>query len=547
MSFNKFLNKKIEKTCDEMINYGLASMENRDSKDYFFNKSDLDKMEHFKSLTDSYKLCNKTYYYFNSTTKLWGEEMTEDSVINRICDHSRYILEPEETYVRQLLVDIYMGLSTKKENKKITTEEQEKLEQIKQALNDFNEFINRTIKDHQKAKFAKSVLNFFHHKIMDSEFMNKININNPHLLPLKYSNLNLKTLKMEDRTAKQYFTKALDFIDLNDCSKEDEAYKTVDSFFSDIATGYEPKKEYLRKIMGYFLSGNVSNGRTFYIFYGEGRNGKSALFEILAEVMGHYIKAVESSIIIKKGVKNAGQASPEIEVLDYGLRLALLSETDESDKLNETLIKNISGYDCISYRPLYGKPKNFKSEAKLCMLTNNKPYFKLSQSMVDRLRFIEFKSRFVQSHENEELPKGHYKQNSDLVNELKTIYRQYVLYWCALGAQQFFKDEHMNIPDDKVLELENRSYINEMDSYKRFVDECLVEDTESKTSATVVNEAYKKFCSDEGIPPIKPSKLKDLLMKQFNKTKASSMVYIGFKIKIEGATETNYKNGGLDD
>jgi P4 family phage/plasmid primase-like protien len=530
-----------------MINYSLSSMENRNGNDYFFNKSDLDKMEHFKILTDSYKLCNKIYYYYNSFTKLWGEEMTEDSVINRICDHSRLILEPEETYVRQLLVDIYMGLATKKETKKITTEEEEKFTEIKQALKDFNDFINKTIKEHQKAKFAKSVLNFFHHKIIDSEFMNKININNPHLLPLKYSNLNLKTLKMEERTAKQYFTKALDFIDLNDCSKEDEAYKTVDKFFSDIASGYEPKKEYLRKIMGYFLSGNVSNGRTFYIFYGEGRNGKSALFEILAEVMGHYIKAVESSIIIKKGVKNAGQASPEIEVLDYGLRLALLSETDEGEKLNETLIKNISGYDCISYRPLYGKPKNFKSEAKLCMLTNNKPYFKLSQSMVDRLRFIEFKSRFVQCSEGVELPQGQYKQDSELVNELKTTYRQYVLYWCALGAQQFFKDEHMNIPNDKVLELENRSYINEMDSYKRFVDECLVEDIDGKTSATVVNEAYKKFCSDEGIPPIKPSKLKELLMKQFNKTKASSMLYIGFKIKVEESQETNYKHGGLDD
>jgi phage/plasmid-associated DNA primase len=90
---------------------------------------------------------------------------------------------------------------------------------------------------------------------------------------------------------------------------------------------------------------------------------------------------------------------PEMEVLDYGLRLALLSETNEGDTLNEVLIKNITGYDNISYRPLYGKQKQLKAEAKLCMLTNNKPYFKLSTSMIDRLRFIDFKSRFLNDHE----------------------------------------------------------------------------------------------------------------------------------------------------
>ena len=29
------------------------------------------------------------------------------------------------------------------------------------------------------------------------------------------------------------------------------------------------------------------------------------------------------------------------------------------------------------------------------MLTNNKPHFNLSTSMIDRLRFIDFKSRFL--------------------------------------------------------------------------------------------------------------------------------------------------------
>jgi P4 family phage/plasmid primase-like protien len=543
MSFNKYLTNKKFETAQTFIH----ELGNRNAEDYFFNKSDLDKMAHFKDLTDNYKLCNKTYYYFNPGNKLWVEEKTEDSVINRICDYTRIILEPEQKFVNALLTNKLLSL-TKKDKDDLSKNEKDEIDSVKSALQDFTKFINKEIKEHMKAKFAKSVLNFFHHQIIDPDFMEKININNHHLLPLKYANLDLTTLTMKERVKQQYFTQCLDFFDLNDLTTNDDTYKIVDKFFLDIATGHEAKKIYLQKIMGYFLSGNVDMGRTFYIFYGEGRNGKSAVFEILSSVMMHYVKSIEASIIIKRGKKNAGQASPELEVLDYGLRLALLSETDEGEQLNESLIKSISGHDPITYRPLYGKNKNFYCEAKLCMLTNNKPYFKLSQSMIDRLRFLEFKSRFVSCTEEEakNLPAGQYRQDTQLVQDLKTNYRPYVLLWCAMGAQRFFQEQHMNIPNDEVLKKENLSYINEMDSVKRFVDECLIVEDEGQALCSKVNEAYKKFCNDEKIPAIKPSDLKKILLKQFGKTKASDMKYVGCSIKPEPIIDEPMKKYDLD-
>lgn len=536
MSYNNFLNNKTDKTCDGMSLFSISDLQNRNSCDYFFNKSDLDKMEHFKFLTDRYKLCNKIYYFYNDSSNLWKEEQTEDSVISRICDFTREILEPEKKFVTNLLLKKLDEFVLKKSNGSMTTDESAKFEELKESLKEWNKFIDRTIKDHQKTKFAKSVLNFFHHKIIDQEFMNKININNHHLLPLKSNNLNLMTGKMEDRNKNQFFTKALNFFDINHISKSDEGYKIVDNFFLDICSGSEVKKQYLQKILGYFLSGNVTLGRTFYIFYGDGKNGKSAIMEIVGEIFSHYCKAMEASIIIKKGMKNSGQASPEIEVLDYGLRLALLSETSEGDVLNEVLIKQISGYDPISYRALYGKQKDFRSEAKLCMLTNNKPYFKLSSSMVDRIRFLDFKSRFGYEEpqldsEGNKTNKYYYKANPELVVQLKTIYKEFVLAWMVEGSKNFFKEGHMNVPDDEDLIKENMSYINEMDSFKRFSDECLSINPAEKVLTSVVNERYKKFCIDEGIPPIKTSQLKQLLLKQFITKKDSNNYFYGFKMK----------------
>jgi P4 family phage/plasmid primase-like protien len=536
MSFNNFLNNKTDRTCDTTGSYYFTDLQNRDSCDYFFNKSDLDKMGHFKILTDRYKLCNKTYFYYNEGSNLWKEEQTEDSVISRICEYTSIILEPEKKFVTELLLKLVAEYTLKKNAGTMTTDESGKFEALKESVKEWNKFIDRTIKDHQKTKFAKSVLNFFHHKIIDQEFMSKININNHHLLPLRSHNLNLMTGKMEDRNKKQYFTKALDFININHISTSDEGYKIVDDFFLDICTGSEIKKRYLQKILGYFLSGNVTLGRTFYIFYGDGKNGKSAIMEIVGEIFSHYCKAMEASIIVKKGMKNAGQASPEIEVLDYGLRLALLSETNEGDVLNEVLIKQISGYDPISYRALYGKQKDFRSEAKLCMLTNNKPYFKLSSSMVDRIRFLDFKSRFGYEepkldNQGNKIDKNYYKANPELVVQLKTIYKEYVLAWMVEGAKNFFSEGHMNVPDDEELIKENMSYINEMDSFKRFTDECLTIDSTEKVLTSVVNDRYKKFCVDEGIPPIKTSQLKQLLLKQFITKKDSNNYFYGFKMK----------------
>jgi len=119
----------------------------------------------------------------------------------------------------------------------------------------------------------------------------------------------------------------------------------------------------------------------------------------------------------------------------------------------------------------------------------------------------------------------------DLVQNLKTIYKSYVLYWMVSGAKRVFIDNHMNIPDDKVLQLENMSYIKEMDTYKRFIDECCIIDDKGKELSSQIQESYKKFCNEEGIPPVKPSKLKELLLKQFKMNKISKDYYHGLRLR----------------
>ena len=52
-----------------------------------------------------------------------------------------------------------------------------------------------------------------------------------------------------------------------------------------------------------------------------------------------------------------------------------------------------------------------------------------------------------------------------------------------------------------------------------------------KELSSQIQESYKKFCNEECIPPVKPSKLKELLLKQFKMNKISREYYHGLKLK----------------
>ena len=531
MSFNILLNNK-SPTDDD-----TSQLNNRNSGDWFFNKSDLRKMEHYRVVMDKFRLCNKLYYYYNESSKLWVELKTDDKITTHICEYADTILTQEKNYINDLII-----------NKIKNNNDPEQIAELKKHHKEFNKFIEKEIKTHMKQKFASSVIKFLNEKITDEQFKDTININNPELLPLKNCNINLRTGQKLERVKENKFTYALDFnSDLIPNNINSDEYKRVDKFFLDICSGNENKKIYLQKILGCCITGEVALARCFFIFYGNGKNGKSAVIELLQEIMGcHFIQTVESSIIVKRATKGAGAASPEMVSLDYGSRLCVLSETEQGAKLNEELIKNITGGDNISYRALYGVNKQIKSEAKLLMLTNNKPQFKLSESMIDRLRFINFKSRFdKKDFENGVV--NSYLPDIDLLKDLKTYLKYDVLKWLIVGANNFYIDGHLNIPNDLELQKDNLSYIDSMDSINCFINDCCIIDNSYKISCSNFKKAYIEYCKESNIPILIPSEIKNKMLNLYTlKTSHKTDFYIGLQIKENDEEEETNPPNDLD-
>ena len=59
-------------------------------------------------------------------------------------------------------------------------------------------------------------------------------------------------------------------------------------FLDTIMDGNQEMIDYLQKLVGYCLTGSISE-KAIFIFYGHGQNGKSTFLRVLHDLMGEYL------------------------------------------------------------------------------------------------------------------------------------------------------------------------------------------------------------------------------------------------------------------
>jgi putative DNA primase/helicase len=125
-----------------------------------------------------------------------------------------------------------------------------------------------------------------------------------------------------------------------------------------------------------------------FILYGHGSNGKSVFLEIISELMGNYAMTMQAQTIMVK--QNQSSANSDIARLK-GARLVTSSEPNEGVRLDEGLVKQLTGGDKVTARHLYGKEFEFEPEFKLWLATNHKPIIRGTDDGIwRRLNLIPF-------------------------------------------------------------------------------------------------------------------------------------------------------------
>jgi putative DNA primase/helicase len=237
---------------------------------------------------------------------------------------------------------------------------------------------------------------------------------------------------------------------------------------------------YLQRAIGYSLTGNAGEQCLFFL-HGHGSNGKSTFIESLTTLLGDFsVKTPIESLLVKKG----GGGIPNDLARLNGVRLVTASEVDDGNRLNESLVKDLTGGDTISARFLHGEFFDFKPIFKLWMFGNHKPIIRgTDKGMWRRVHLIEFGVTISPDEKDRLLPEK-------LRNELPGI-----LAWAVQGCLNWQK-EGLN-PPPKVLKA-TAEYQAEMDILGVFISErCTIGDG-LKASAKELYAAYKTWALDSG-------------------------------------------------
>jgi len=200
-------------------------------------------------------------------------------------------------------------------------------------------------------------------------------------------------------------------------------------FVAEVFSGDEGLIEFIQKAIGYSLTGSVGE-QCLFACYGDGRNGKSTLLEVILHVLGDYgVDLPFSSLEAKQS------ASPGEGVNLPGTRFAKSVEVREGRRLDEARIKAWTGGDTVSLRPLYKNAFSFKPTHKIWLAFNHKPVITDdSPGMWRRIRLIPFNAKFDGA-----------QADRDLLQTLKAE-APGILNWAIAGCLAWQK-EGLGIPD----------------------------------------------------------------------------------------------------
>lgn len=322
--------------------------------------------------------------------------------------------------------------------------------------------------------------------------------------------IDLHTGKLTSHDINKFMTKMLN-VELPDAPKPPALWL---NFLNDIFGGDRELIRYIQKAVGYSLSGSTSEQCVFFL-YGTGRNGKSTFLEIIRYIMGDYATNIQPETIMVR--PSQGSANSDIARLK-GARFVTSVEPNEGMRINEGLLKQLTGDDVVTARKLYGDEFEFKPEFKLWMATNHKPIIRGTDTGIwRRIHIIPFTVSIPAEKVDRQLK---YKLRKELPD---------ILAWAVKGCL-LWQAEGLSMP--KAVLDAVQEYRHEMDVISAFADACCITGGEAKASQLYA--VYAEWAGENNEYCMSSTKFGAEMAKRFERVKKrDGLYYSGITISPE--------------
>ena len=252
----------------------------------------------------------------------------------------------------------------------------------------------------------------------------------------------------------------------------------------DICCGDTDLMAYLQRVLGYCLTGDISE-QTMFVFNGTGANGKDTVLGRVIKAMGDYSGLAAPSLLIE----SHNERHPT-EIADLmGIRMTIASESKDQVKLNETLVKQFTGSEQLKGRHMRQDFFTFKNQTKIILMTNHRPIIEGTDYAIwRRLQLLPFNQRYVKGKNRDDTLWAKLDQN-----ELPGILR-----WCVKGCLQW---QEIGLNPPQVVRQATLEYRQDQDVLGDFFDECCEFKRTNQVTAKAFYARYLNWCVSAGEQP----------------------------------------------
>ncbi len=156
----------------------------------------------------------------------------------------------------------------------------------------------------------------------------------------------------------------------------------------------------------------------FVFQYGKGANGKSVLSDLMNRILGDYATTVKIKSLTGRNNKSGADATPDLMPL-VGARAALAAEPEEGDRLQEGMIKEMTGGEPILVRQLHSDFIEVRPHFKLTISGNHKPDIRGTDDGIwRRVLLVPFDVQIPEPERDEKLVDKLWEERAGILNWL---------------------------------------------------------------------------------------------------------------------------------
>lgn len=250
-------------------------------------------------------------------------------------------------------------------------------------------------------------------------------------------------------------------------------------FLNDVTAGNKDLQRYIQKSIGYSLTGS-NREQCAYFLYGIGNNGKSTFLDTISDLLGSYSANAQPETIMMKKFSDGGALSDIARL--KSARFVTSEEPTEGVRLNEGLLKQLTGGSKITCRFLYADEFEYTPEFKIWISTNHKPVIRGTDVGIwRRIKLIPFEVNIRNVDKN-------------LKYKLRKEFPQ-ILRWAVDGCRLWMQE---GIEEPECVKDAVKEYKQEMDLLAGFIEQCIEIDytCEEKIPAKDLFREYSRWAKE---------------------------------------------------